>query len=241
MKTLLRYRLIDNLKGTAIMLGGLTLASIGLPLLFSLLGPDETGTFSSYTMAGMVFALVVGIVSARTDLRLGNQMGLCRRSAFLGSLLGSWAAFAIQSALTTLLTLAAQLGSRGGERFIFIELYQTFYGNGSYVMPAAEYLKMTLLNFMGFAALGGFGILCSLAFWRLGKLGKWILGIGSGLVLIAGIPFLVGKFGYLLLRPVRILATNSWAMTAFLLALAAAGTGLAWLLTRRAPILALGK
>lgn len=242
MKALLRYRFLDNLKGVAVLVLVLTFVSVGLPLMLSLfVGEGKMGMSNSYTMASMIFALIIGIVTSRMDLRLGNQMGICRRSAFAGCFLGNAATYAVLSAVLTLLTLIFQLVSKDDARIWLVELYQLFYGTASYIMPPVEYLKMTLLNFLAFTAVGVFGMLCTMAFWRLGKVGKWVLGVCSGLIIVVGCPFLLSKFDYLLLRPIRILTTNPWAMMAVLLVLAALGTGISWLLTRKAPILAPGK
>lgn len=242
MKALLRYRFLDNLKGVAVLVLVLTFVGIGLPLMLILfVGEGEMGLSNSYTMASMIFALITGIVTGRMDLRLGNQMGICRRSAFAGCFLGNAATYAVLSAVLTLLILIFQLVSKDDARIVFVELYQLFYGTASYIMPPVEYLKMTLLNFLAFTAAGVFGMLCTMAFWRLGRVGKWALGVCSGLLIVVGCPFFLSKFDYLLLRPIRILTTNPWAMMAVLLALAALGTGVSWLLTRKAPILAPGK
>lgn len=242
MKALLRYRFLDNLKGVAVLALVLTFVSAGLPLMLSLfVGEGEMGMSSSYTMASMIFALITGIVTGRMDLRLGNQMGICRRSAFAGCFLGNAATYAVLSVMITLLTLIFQLANKDDARIGFVELYQLFYSTASYIMPPVEYLKMTLLNFLAFTAAGVFGMLCTMAFWRLGRVGKWALGVCGGLLIVVGLPFFMSKFDYLLLRPIRILTTNPWAMMAVLLALAALGTGISWLLTRKAPILAPGK
>lgn len=242
MKTLLRYRFLDNLKGVAVLALVLTFVSAGLPLMLSLfVGEGEMRMSNSYTMASMIFALITGIVTGRMDLRLGNQMGICRRSAFAGCFLGNAATYAVLSVAVTLLTLIFQLASKDDAQIGFVELYQLFYSTASYIMPPVEYLKMTLLNFLAFTAAGVFGMLCTMAFWRLGRVGKWALGVCGGLLIVVGLPFFMSKFDYLLLRPIRILTTNPWAMMAVLLALAALGTGISWLLTRKAPILAPGK
>lgn len=195
MKALLRYRFLDNLKGVAVLVLVLTFVGIGLPLMLILfVGEGEMGLSNSYTMASMIFALITGIVTGRMDLRLGNQMGICRRSAFAGCFLGNAATYAVLSAVLTLLILIFQLVSKDDARIVFVELYQLFYGTASYIMPPVEYLKMTLLNFLAFTAAGVFGMLCTMAFWRLGRVGKWALGVCGGLLIVVGCPFFLSKF-----------------------------------------------
>ena len=83
---------------------------------------------------------------------------------------------------------------------------------------------------------GFFGMLCTMAFWRLNKLGKWILGVGMGLFLGVGLPNLAYRLSPWLLRPAHILATNVWALIVFLLIWAAVFLLGTWLLARRATI-----
>ena len=84
MKTLLRYRLTDDLRSA-----GAALATVvGVYILMVLFTNDRV--YGSGTGAAMAFwALVVGIAALRADLRLGNQMGVCRREAFTASVVGT--------------------------------------------------------------------------------------------------------------------------------------------------------
>lgn len=235
MKTLFRYRLLDALKSLAALIAILILT----PLLLSITiaGPSMTmsGTGS---FVGSIWALVIGIVVLRGDLRLGNQFGLSRRSSFWGSVLSSTAAFAATSTVLSLLTASLQMLNQGwGIGPTVMDIYQLVYCDfNSDVMPVWDYVRMACMLFAMCLCFGFFGMLCTMAFWRLNKLGKWVLGLGMGLFLGVGFPNLAYRFSPWLQRPVRILASNVWALIAFLLVWAAIFLLGAWLLARRATI-----
>lgn len=232
MKTLFRYRLLDNLKALAIVAGALAAICAFFSITFG-----ETEVNGANSLTGAIWALVIGIVTTRIDLRLGNQMGTSRRSAFLANLLGNLAVFAIASVGLTVLTALLQIMSDGSQRFVVTDLYQILYStSGNYVMTPGEYGMMALLSFVLFAAMGSFGMLCTTAFWRVNKVGAWILGLSLGLGLSVGFPNLMYRLSPYLIRPLRILTTNVWAMILFLLVWAVVFLLGTWLLARRAVI-----
>ena len=227
MNALFRYRLLDALKSLAALIAVLLLVPLLLSITLSGSSVTMNGTGS---FVGSIWALVIGIVVPRGDLRLGNQFGLSRRSAFWGSILGCAAAFAAASAVLSLLSAVLQVIYPGrNDRIEVMDLYQIAYGSSTGgVMPAWDYVRMACMLFALCLCLGFFGMLCTVVFWRLDRLGKWILGVSMGLFLCIGLPNLIDRFSPRLVRPAHILATNVWALIAFLL-----GT---WLLARRAAI-----
>lgn len=232
MKTLFRYRLLDNLKSLGMMAGVLLLICAFFSVAF---GDAEVNGANSLT--GAIWALVIGVVCTRTDLRLGNQMGMSRRSAFLANLLGNLAAFAVAAVGLTVLTALLQVLSNGSEHFAVTDIYQIMYStSGNYVMTPGEYGTMALLSFILFACAGSFGMLCTTAFWRVNKLGAWILGLSLGLGLGVGFPNLIDRLSPYLIRPLRILTTNVWVLMGFLLIWAVVFLLGTWLLARRAVI-----
>ncbi|MPM23182.1 hypothetical protein SDC9_69646 [bioreactor metagenome] len=235
MKAFFRYRLLDNLKSLAVLIAVL----IAVPLLLSITLAGSASTMNGTgSLVGSIWALVIGIVVLRGDLRLGNQFGLSRRSAFWGSVLSCTAAFAAASAVLSLLTAVLQMIYRGSNgRIAVMDIYQFVYGDSTVgVMPAWDYVRMACMLFALCLCFGFFGMLCTMAFWRLNKLGKWILGVSMGLLLGVGLPNLAYRLSPWLLRPARVLASNVWALIVFLLVWAAVFLLGAWLLARRASI-----
>jgi len=235
MKTLFRYRLLDNLKSLVALIAVLIL----VPLLLSITLAGSSSTMSGTgSFVGSIWALVIGIVVLRGDLRLGNQFGLSRRSAFWGSVLSCTAAFAAASVVLSSLTAVLQVIYRGGNgRVEVMDMYQFVYGNSTTgVMPAWDYVRMACMLFALCLCFGFFGMLCTMAFWRLNKLGKWILGVSMGLLLCVGLPNLLDRLSLWLERPIHVLAANVWAMNAFLLVWAAVFLLGSWLLARRVTI-----
>ncbi|MDD2956903.1 MAG: hypothetical protein PHD67_11445, partial [Oscillospiraceae bacterium] len=127
MKTLLRYRLVDNLKSLDILM----VVLIAIPALLSVFaGSSEMNGMT--TMVGSVWALVLGIVVLRGDLRLGNQFGVSRRSAFWASVLACTAAFAVGAAVLTAYTWLLQILTNGNvDRLAVMDIYQVLYSTSS--------------------------------------------------------------------------------------------------------------
>lgn len=235
MKALFRYRLLDALKSLAVLIAVLILAPLllSITLAGSSMTMNGTGSF-----VGSIWALVIGIVVLRGDLRLGNQFGLSRRSTFWGSVLSCTAAFAAASAVLSLITAVLQVIYRSeNSRIKVMDIYQLVYGDITFgVMPAWDYIRMACMLFALCLCFGFFGMLCTMSFWRLNRLGKWVLGVGMGLFFAVGLPNLADRLSPWLRRPFHVLATSVWALIAFLLVWAAVFLLGAWLLARRAAI-----
>lgn len=231
MKTLLRYRLTDDLRSA----GAALAAVVGVNILMVLFTNDRV--YDSGTGAAMAFwALVVGIAVLRTDLRLGNQMGVCRREAFTASVVGTAVSCAAAAVGVAAVTAAGQLLTDGGGRLEVMEPYQMVYAPDTYVMPLSGYAAMAVFCAAFYLCAAAFGMLCSAAFWRASRAGKWALGIGMGVAFGVGIPQARYRFGPALERPLGLLLSNQWAADAAMLAFAAVFLGGTALLVRRAAI-----
>ncbi|WP_295867300.1 hypothetical protein [uncultured Oscillibacter sp.] len=231
MKTLLRYRLTDDLRSA----GAALAAVVGVNILMVLFTNDRV--YGSGTGAAMAFwALVVGIAALRADLRLGNQMGVCRREAFTASVVGTAVSCAAAAVGVAAVTAAGQLLTDGGGRLEVMEPYQMVYAPDTYVMPLSGYAAMAVFCAALYLCAAAFGMLCSAAFWRASRAGKWALGIGMGAAFGVGIPQARYRFGPALERPLELLLSNQWAADAAMLAFAAVFLGGTALLVRRAAI-----
>lgn len=231
MKTLLRYRLTDDLRSA----GAALAAVVGVYILMVLFTNDRV--YGSGTGAAMAFwELVVGIAALRADLRLGNQMGVCRREAFTASVVGTAVSCAAAAVGVAAVTAAGQLLTDGGGRLEVMEPYQMVYAPDAYVMPLSGYAAMAVFCAAFYLCAAAFGMLCSAAFWRASRAGKWALGIGMGAAFGVGIPQALYRFGPALERPLGLLLSNQWAADAAMLAFAAVFLGGTALLVRRAAI-----
>lgn len=231
MKTLLRYRLTDDLRSA----GAALTAVVGVNILMVLFTNDRV--YGSGTGAAMAFwALVVGIAALRADLRLGNQMGVCRRETFTASVVGTAVSCAAAAVGVAAVTAAGQLLTDGGGRLEVMEPYQMVYAPDTYVMPLSGYAAMAVFCAAFYLCAAAFGMLCSAAFWRASRAGKWALGIGMGAAFGVGIPQARYRFGPALERPLELLLSNQWAADAAMLAFAAVFLGGTVLLVRRAAI-----
>ena len=231
MKTLLRYRLTDDLRSA----GAALAAVVGVNILMVLFTNNRV--YGSGTGAAMAFwALVVGIAALRADLRLGNQMGVCRREAFTASVVGTAVSCAAAAVGVAAVTAAGQLLTDSGGRLEVMEPYQMVYAPDTYVMPLSGYAAMAVFCAAFYLCAAAFGMLCSAAFWRASRAGKWALGIGMGAAFGVGIPQAQYRFGPALERPLGLLLSNQWAADAAMLAFAAVFLGGTALLVRRAAI-----
>ena len=231
MKTLLRYRLTDDLRSA----GAALAAVVGVNILMVLFTNDRV--YGSGTGAAMAFwALVVGIAALRADLRLGNQMDVCRREAFTASVVGTAVSCAAAAVGVAAVTAAGQLLTGGGGRLEVMEPYQMVYAPDTYVMPLSGYAAMAVFCAAFYLCAAAFGMLCSAAFWRASRAGKWALGIGMGAAFGVGIPQALYRFGPALERPLGLLLSNQWAADAAMVAFAAVFLGGTALLVRRAAI-----
>lgn len=231
MKTLLRYRLTDDIRSA----GAALAAVVGVNILMVLFTNDRV--YGSGTGAAMAFwALVVGIAALRADLRLGNQMGVCRREAFTASVVGTAVSCAAAAVGVAAVTAAGQLLTDGGGRLEVMEPYQMVYAPDMYVMPLSGYAAMAVFCAAFYLCAAAFGMLCSAAFWRASRAGKWALGIGMGAAFGVGIPQALYRFGPALERPLELLLSNQWAADAAMLAFTAVFLGGTALLVRRAAI-----
>jgi len=241
MRALIRYRYADNLKAMGIML----LVLIMIPVFTSLalvLANDSgsSGFFGVFCMAGGIFSFVIGIVTIITDLRLGLQLGVGRKSVAGTQILGALLTSVTLAALSSALLIVGQALMQGNSRFVVTDLYQMIYARGD-TLSLSEQVTNFLFNGTVFWLMSSLGTLLGLAFYRLNKLGRWILGIFLGLFLNLGLPTFVDRnwpwvrefFGWLMTAPGNVISCFLVLTVLFI-----AGS---WLLLRRAPVRSAGR
>ena len=138
-------------------------------------------TTMNFGMPVAIFMFVLSIVSIREDMRLGIQNGAGRGTSFAANTACMLiTAGAINLAFFLLTALWNQLDTGVYIVYIFGALYynQPFLASlGELAVSSTALLALSIF----LAALGCF---TSLMYWRLNKLGKWVVSIGIGAVAI---------------------------------------------------------
>lgn len=202
------------------------------------------GSYSSgFDMAVTIYMFVAGIISVREDLRLFLQNGRGRPTVFLAQIIVALFASAALAVVCGLLTdLFRLITIWVAPQLEFTSLYGLFVaGNGAHGLAAlAETIAFTFFQCLP-AFL--FGMVVSLIYYRLSKLGKVAFSIAVPAVLFVGLPILIGTnpeiakafvafitfFAEFLKTPLALLAAFTLVSSPIL----ALGS---WLLLRKAPI-----
>ena len=237
-KPVFRQELRNMLLGCAPFFGAMVVITFGSLLLAGRVSSEIT--FSGYGITAAICLFVFGVVQPRPCLRLCAQLGISRRTAFLGNL-----------AATALTALALAVGGEallaagralGGSNVFFADLYQLFYVNASVEAQVAlsfgQHLSSILLNTLLALMCYCGGMFFTYLFWRLNKFWTVVAALAIPVVLNL-VPWLIYRnpaaarvagafFGWL--------KASAWdLLLAFVLG-AAALCAVCWLLVRRANI-----
>ncbi len=202
--------------------------------LFALvIGLDNGRVTYSLEMSGLIFALITGLVSFREYLRYLLQNGVSRRSFFAAALLSALATAALMTAADRVLFGAFGLIGSGLPDFRLTPLFEQLPGSGA--------LYATLLSFCAYAALCSAGFFITLVFYRLGKLGKILVGAGVPVFLLMVLPvadsvLLEGALSQAIARAAIYFLGAPLRLCTLLLAFVVISQVLSWPLMRRAEI-----
>jgi len=229
---MLGYNRKGSTKALLIFLLVIAIVVMAIPMTLTLVG-DEEMSFSCFTTAAFVFALVAGIVSIRECLRLGIQLGVGRPTVAVATMVDMIyisAALALCSEVLLLLGSDHWLGLRN---ITYYDVYPMLYlGDDPFPMSAGQHISSLIWMFTLLAASFSFGVMISMAFYRLNKAGKVILAVGMPVAFLS----IIGKAaeeGEALGN--WLIAAPSTLIIIFLVLAVICSMG-AWLLIRRAPI-----
>lgn len=237
-----RYGIRNYLRAAGVLLLVMLLIPLVLWVMLATLG-GQGSSFNGYSLSVGVFGLVLGMVGIRENLRMLNQNGVSRRTAFLAEII-SQAAVAVLVSLGTTAILAAYRALPGLMACVEVsDVYQMVYGSAA--MGPAGYLRLVVFSAAMAFSLAGVGQFWSVLYWRLSKLWTVVVSIAIPLVLIFGPAALLTAAGD---SPVgdaivqaaaalgRFFIASVWNAAFVFLAVAAVSFGLSWLLVRRAVI-----
>ena len=170
------------------------LCYLGIVTFGSITRTDNSGevimetTTMNFSMPVAIFMFVLSIVSIREDMRLGIQNGAGRRTVFLAN--------AVCMFVTSLiLNIAFFAMTAVWNQFDTGVYIMDFFGALSNNKPFFESIGDLAISTVVLLALSVFlsalGTFTSLMYWRLNKLGKWVVSIGMGAAVILFIDVII--------------------------------------------------
>lgn len=170
------------------------LCYLGIVTFGSITRTDNSGevimetTMMNFSMPVAIFMFVLSIVSIREDMRLGIQNGAGRGTAFLANT----ACMLVTSLILNIAFFAVTAVWNQFDTGVYIV---DFFGALSNNKPFFESLDDLAISSAVLLALSVFlsalGTFTSLMYWRLNKLGKWIVSIGMGAAVILFIDVII--------------------------------------------------
>lgn len=193
-----KYRMRDCMTSMAvvivIMIALTVLCYFGIVTFGQISTSDGSGevimesTTMNFGMPVAIFMFVLSIVSVREDMRLGIQNGAGRGTTFAANTACMLITAVVLNIVFFLLTL---LWNQLGTGVYIVDVFGALYYGEPFLERTGELAvsSTALLALSVFlAALGSF---TSLMYWRLNKLGKWIVSIGMGAAVILFIDVII--------------------------------------------------
>lgn len=231
---LLKYRMRDLLRGLLIMV----LVIAALLAVFTFINTMTSGEVSGNVTTSSIFGIAIfvfGITAVREDMRIGIQNGAGRGTSFLASLISF---VILGAAMAVVNTVGGSIWNRFDTGVGFTSLSTMIFFEKVIPTNTEEYLASLMVTFSAYIFFSTLGSFISLMYWRLSKLGKWLVSLGFGvafLLLISvgttwrALALAVGRFlDFTLASPANLSCTLT--LTAALL------TALAYLVARRNTI-----
>lgn len=237
-----RYGIRNYLRAAGVLLLVMLLIPLALWAVLASLG--DSGRFSGFSLSVGLFGLVLGMVGIRENLRMLNQNGVSRRTAFLAEII-SQAATAVLVSLGAAALLAAYRTLPGlVARVEVSDVCRMIYADEA--AGPAGYLRLAVFSSAMTFSLAGVGQFWSVLYWRLSKFWTVAVSIAIPLAAIVGPAVLLTAAdgptatGEAVIRALaalgRFFAGSVWNAALVFLALAGVSFGLSWLLVRRAVI-----
>lgn len=244
LKPALWYDLKDYCRAAGIFLAAIVLIMTLLAVHFTLNGKIGYSSFTGAGAAATIFMFVLGVSDNREKLRIMNQFGLSRRTAYTASLLALAALSGLLAAALEVINGLFQLSVAGSAWLFAGDLYQIIYLGGAdhLILTLEQHVTSMCFSACLMLALAVFGQFFSLLFWRLSKLWTVAVAIAIPVVfnLIPWAAYRVSMHIPAAARAARALlgcwAANPWSFMLTCLLFAAAAVAVNWLLLRRAVI-----
>lgn len=193
-----KYRIKDCMYSMGIIILVLILLTalcfFGIVTFGSITRTDNNGeiimetTTMNFSLPIAIFMFVMAIVSIREDMRLGIQNGAGRGTVFLANM----ACMLVTSVVINIIfALVTAVWNQFDTGVYIVDFFGALYNNepffeslGSIVTSSAALLALSVF-------LSALGTFISLMYWRLNKLGKWIVSIGIGAAVILFVDVII--------------------------------------------------
>jgi len=240
------YKFREIIKGIAVFYGIMVAILTGvIYLAYINLSNNNTTTsnFSAFMVAAANTLFVIGIVTIREDIRLMMQNGIGRRTIFITELLLTLSISLILAVAGELLIAIGQAITANWQGIFITDIYQLIYTyESNYKMSFLQHLESIAFAFSIYVCATLAGMLISLIFYRLSKIGTIIVAVGSPLFLFIILPITLKRSGAgYLLRSVlmavfQFIHSSPWAFIFCSLLATIFISIFSWLLMRRAPV-----
>lgn len=200
-------------------------------------GFEESTSTMNFTLPYVIFMFVLGIVTVREDVRIGIQNGASRNTSFLANV----AAIIVTSALISVSSMVLYAAWNALDTgVVMIDFYAMMYLGSYSPTTAGNLLMSTIMTFFFSLSMAAVGSFLSLMYWRLNKIGKWVvsIGIGAAFVLIINVGVSVAGIGNAIADFFHFVVGTPWHLNGFFAVLAVAFFVFGRLLVRRNSITA---
>ena len=189
-----KYRFNNSMHGAIIMNAIVIVLVILAAVCCVTLEGFNTAFTGSYEMVAAIMLFVYGVVTIREDLRLANQCGRGRNTAFVTNTLSNVASAAVFAVACQLISTAVSFFVRNLDGFKFATFWtMTYFGDffPVYTLSFGEHLASVLADFGIFTAASMCGVFCSALFYKVPS--KWtaVTGVAFGVAIGMGIPSLI--------------------------------------------------
>ncbi len=186
-----RYRFRDSMYSTGVVILVMVvltaLCYFGIATFGEIPRTDGSGevimesTTMNFGMPVAIFMFVLAIVTIREDMRLGIQNGAGRGTVFLANT----ACMLVTSvAINLAFFLLTALWNQLDTGVYIVDVFGALYYNQPFLASLGELAVSSTALLALSIFLAALGCFTSLMYWRLNKLGKWVVSIGIGAVAI---------------------------------------------------------
>ena len=229
------------------LLANITIVSFSSASSVGVVGENDTIVMSGITFSSAIFIFIVSLNSFTENFRFSLQNGVSRKTLFLARLCTAGATSLFMAVVDQVIHVLISLVEEPLSHLVSIRLFQLIYPQ-TFENPVLGFFLSVVFSFCLLLFISNVGYAIVMMFYRVGKLGKVLLGAGIPAALIFGIPAIkafdtlyfgerLRAFGNAVISPVLDFAFNTVPNRMIsLLLLAALFALFDWLLLRRAAI-----
>lgn len=229
------------------LLANITIVSFSSASSVGVVGENDTIVMSGITFSSAIFIFIVSLNSFTENFRFSLQNGVSRKTIFLSRMCTAVSTSLFMAVVDQIIHVLISLVEKPLSHLVSIPLFQLIYPQ-TFENPVLGFFLSVVFSFCLLLFISNVGYAIVMMFYRVGKLGKVLLGAGIPAALIFGIPAIkafdtlyfgerLRAFGNAVISPILDFAFNTVPNCMIsLLLLAALFALFDWLLLRRATI-----